>query len=316
MNNFKKILISGGAEVGGLNSFANSLQQGFVDLNTPVEVIAPLELFFRWNEMRNDSVLKILSTTSVFFSPICKSSVCVAHGFPRGDAQGFFKQFIILISFCIGKKFSKLIAVSEYVATHLKAIFNITVDKVIYNPINKNFLEPKPITECQSDRQYITYVGRLNRVKNIDKFLSALKILLEKDDSYEIWIVGSGELEQSLKQKYGNLKRFHFVNHMEPDELVYLLKRTRFFFSGCDTEAFGITYIEALSQGCKVLMPTSGGGVEIFPELIGTSVFLISPQFSSDQILDVIFNSNSTNFFINVDKFSPMNIARQYLEIF
>jgi len=38
------------------------------------------------------------------------------------------------------------------------------------------------------------------------------------------------------------------------------LRRTRIFVSGNVAEGFGITYLEALTQGCIVAMPASGGG--------------------------------------------------------
>ena len=57
-----------------------------------------------------------------------------------------------------GKK-TQLVAVSDYTAAHLRAIFNLRVDAVIRNPLHPLFLRACP--EGETKREAIMYVGHL-----------------------------------------------------------------------------------------------------------------------------------------------------------
>ena len=56
-------------------------------------------------------------------------------------------------------------------------------------------------------------------------------------------------------------------------------------YYGNQTEPFGITYLEALSQGCAVAMPASGGGLEIRPDLIGLQIHLLPISLDCEGVI-------------------------------
>src|SRR5882757_5922630 len=130
-----KVLITGGREVGGLSVFAEGLREGFTELGIAAEIISPSGILSRWRDLRDPGVLKILSTTAVFAAPFARRAICVAHGFPRPDAQGWPKTLAILASFKLANlsSDSRLTTVSDYVAVHLRAIYRLRVDAVIHN---------------------------------------------------------------------------------------------------------------------------------------------------------------------------------------
>jgi len=310
----KKVIISGGREVGGLSAFSNTLAKGFKEIGIEVEVLSFKNLLMRWSDLRDENILKIYSTSAVFLTPFSKNSISVAHGFPRIDAQGYFKTFLIWFSYKLAEKFSKTVAVSYYVKTHLKACFNVKVDRVIYNPINSIFLKPE---DKNYNRNYLTYIGRFHEVKNILLFIEPLKEILDKHPKYKAIFIGHGKLYYNLKEKIGNDNRFIIKNAMSQKDLKKILQQTEVFFSGCETEAFGLTYLEALSCGAKVVMPNSGGGLEIAPKLIGKKVFTYSLSQNKDDIYQVInkaiINKSSTNF--NIKPFISKNIANEYISL-
>ncbi len=135
-----RILITGGHEVGGVSSFAETLAEGFAALGISAEIVSPSRIFARWRDLRDPRVLKILSTTAVFAAPFSRRAICVAHGFPRPDVQGWMKALGVTASFKVAGWFAQLVAVSYYSAIHLRTIFNLRVDAVIHNPLNDAFL--------------------------------------------------------------------------------------------------------------------------------------------------------------------------------
>jgi glycosyltransferase involved in cell wall biosynthesis len=310
----EKVLISGGREVGGLASFASNLLAGFQQIGIPGNVEAPRTLLTRWDDLRDPSVLKILSTGAVFLAPLCRNAICVAHGFPRTDAQGYLKAFGILVSFALASKFSRLVCVSHYVKTHLKAVFNIPSACVIHNPLSHAYLQSHA---SNYPRRYITYVGRLNGVKNIDRLIDPIRAVLDRYPHLTCLIIGDGELRGRIKGKIGEDPRFVMLGELPPEEVKAYLAKTVLFFSGCETEALGIAYLEALSQGCKVIMPASGGGLEISLPDLGKSVFLLPLDFDEPLCVEMIRKALETErtCVADMSNYSPSSIARRYLEV-
>lgn len=267
-----KVLITGGSAAGGVASFAESLCTGFAALGVPAEVMPPGKIFSRWEDLRNPDVLKILSTTAVFAAPFARRTLCVAHGFPRADVQGWLKLAGIVASFKVANRFSRLIAVSHYVEVHLRTIFNLRVDAVIHNPLHDSFFHYEPSGE---PRNLITFVGRLHPCKGLDRIFPAVIELLHENPNLRGCFIGDGELRPVLESLAGGNPRIEFTGPLPREAVRARLRRTKVFVSACETEALGIAYIEALSQGCAVVMPACGGGLEIAPAEIGRSIRLL-----------------------------------------
>ena len=277
----RKVLITGGRETGGLQAYALALAEGFRQLGFTAEVVAPTSLLHRLRELRDPGTLKILSTTAVFAAPLARNCICVAHGFPRPDAQGWLRTILILASLKLANLTRRcpLVAVSDYVAVHLEAVYNLRVQAAIRNPVQNLFLEHP---EANSERSYITYVGRLIAAKNVHKLLPSMRRMLDQHPSLRICIAGSGPLLPMLKEIAGTDPRIEFTGDIPSLAIRDLLRKTCVFASANETEPFGITYLEALSQGCAVVMPACGGGIEIAPYLIGTQIQLMSLDFAED----------------------------------
>jgi len=314
MPHSKLVLISGGREVGGVQAFASGLSQGFERLNIAARVVSNSGWWAQRKYWRDPTVLKILSTTSVFLAPFMCNTICVAHGFPRIDGQGLTKTLGVLASLKVAERWSKLVAVSHYVSTHLGAVFGIRCSGVVHNPLSDAFY----LQSAESaERSLITYVGRLHSVKNIDRLLPAALELLDEDPSLTLMLVGDGPELPHLKHICGASARVKFTGSLTALEVQALLTRTRVFFSGCETEALGIAYLEALSQGCAVVMPLSGGGLELSPNEVGQSIFTFPLSFDKEQILRCFRLANKRTEYgaPNLDRFRAEQVARQYLEL-
>lgn len=307
-----KVLISGGKEHGGVASFAEALRMGFSQLGIPAEVIPASRIFSRWRDLRDPHVLKILSTTAVFSAPLAHRTICVAHGFPRADVQGWAKLAGILLSYKLAGRHSRLVAVSQYAAVHLRTIFNVHIDAVIHNPLNEIFLSPG-INHSSQQRECITYAGRLHPSKGLDRVFPALCDSIRKTSGLRGVIIGDGELRATLEAAAPPDLPITFTGPLPQSEVRTWLRRTRVFVSGCETEALGIGYLEALSQGCTVVMPACGGGVEIAPQQIGKAIHLYSGS-GSEPVTCAIRNALLTPpTTVSFMAYMPRVVARAYL---
>jgi glycosyltransferase involved in cell wall biosynthesis len=211
--------------------------------------------------------------------------VCMVHGIPCVANQGWPKTLAILASARLGNasRGVQLVEVSEYAALHMREIFGVRVDAVVHNPLRPLFLEAAP--PIAAKREAIVYAGRLHRSKKVDRLLPAIRDALDENQGLRAWIIGDGPLRPELERIAAGDDRIEFFGTLPPIKVRDLLRRARVFVSGCPTEALGIAYMEALSQGCAVVMPASGGGLEIAPELIGSRIELFPISMSREQVV-------------------------------
>jgi glycosyltransferase involved in cell wall biosynthesis len=307
------VLISGGREIGGVTSFAEALRGGFSSLGITAEVVAPADILRRWHDLRDPEVLKILSTTAAFAAPFARRAICVAHGFPRADMQGWIKTAGILASYKLANWNCRLAAVSHYSAAHLRGLFKIRVDAVIHNPLKELFLEVSGQEALERDT--IAFAGRLHVSKGLDAIVPAIRAVLAENPHLRAAIIGDGGLRPALEAAAGGDPRIEFTGSLPQDELRHWLRRTRVFVSGCETEALGIGYLEALSQGCAVVMPACGGGLEIAPELIGRTIHLYSGTGSEAVTRALRTALAAVPAPVSLSAYSPRVIAQAYLAV-
>src|SRR3989442_4596056 len=81
-------------------------------------------------------------------------------------------------------------------------------------------------------------------------------------------------------------------------------------------EPFGITYLEALSQGCAVAMLACGGGLEIALPLVGTKVQLLPLSFDHEGCLNALRCAlKSTNTPVSLSAYEAKSVAMAYLRV-
>ncbi|MGB7189021.1 MAG: glycosyltransferase family 4 protein [Acidobacteriaceae bacterium] len=312
----RKVLITGGREVGGLNSFAEALADGFEQLGIPAEVIPPARIWSRWRDLRDPGVLKILSTSAIFAVPFAEHAICVTHGCPTAAFLGWkrFVGHICADRLAILSPQARFITVSHYSAVHLEAILALKVDAVIPNPIRSLFLEP--FDPDDAHRKYITFAGRLHSTKNLPLLLPPIIETLDREPELEALIVGDGPQRQMLENLAARHPRVHFTGSLDAVQLRNKLRQTKVFISGCTHEALGIAYLEALSQGCNVAMPACGGGLEIAPHRIGFQIHLLPIALDHEGVVAGLRRALSSPLGLpSAADYSGASIAKAYLKI-
>jgi glycosyltransferase involved in cell wall biosynthesis len=112
--------------------------------------------------------------------------------------------------------------------------------------------------------------------------------LLDGDPELRVCIIGEGPQRRELEALVSGSPRVEFPGTLDPIGVRAYLRKTKVFVSGCETEALGLAYVEALSQGCAVAMPACGGGLEIAPNLIGNQIQLLPLGFDKRRITDTL----------------------------
>jgi glycosyltransferase involved in cell wall biosynthesis len=287
----EKVLITGGREVGGVASFAEALSSGFSELGVPSEIIRPVSLSSRLGDLRSKRILKLLSTSGMLAVPLARRAFCVSHTVPMAKEHGWRKAMVLASCYKVANACSsaRVVAVSDYVALHLAYLFNVRVDGTVRNPLPRLFFEPFEVSD--NERIYVTFVGRLVKCKRLELLLPAICDLLEENAHLRCCIVGDGPLRGELEKSIAGNDRVEVVGSRDYTFVRERLRRSKIFVSGAGNEGMGIAYLEALSQGCIVAMPATGGGVEVALQRIGQNVQLLPISLERGEVLKVLRNA-------------------------
>ena len=240
----------------------------------------------------------------------------MAHGIPRADYQGWLKLLAIIASFklatiCAG---TQLVSVSHFTAATLRAVFDVHSDAVIHNPVKPSYLERN--AELPQERRYITYVGRLITAKNLHRMFPAIRDLLNQAPGLRACIIGEGALRSELELLIDGDPRFEFKGTPDDNTVRELLRQTKVFVSGNEVEGFGITYLEAMTQGCIIAMPASGGGLEIAPDRVGGAVQLLPLSWDRAEVLATLRRALLQSWSpICTTNFTVSSVVDSYLQV-
>jgi glycosyltransferase involved in cell wall biosynthesis len=144
----------------------------------------------------------------------------------------------------------------------------LPADKLVVKP---NFVEQQtsPPTFNLHDRQrpYLLYVGRLSHEKGASTLIEAAKRLQREGfDDAELWIVGDGPLEESLRQSIADhaLHAVHLMGRKSPSEVIQLLQGALcLVFPSTLYETFGKSMVEAFACGTPVMCSRLGAMQEV-----------------------------------------------------
>ena len=185
-----------------------------------------------------------------------------------------------------------LIVDSYFAKEEIANILKIKKDKikVIYLGIDKKYLS----SECSENfvetfnysEKYIISVLSCVRYHNILNLLKAFKILINEID-FNIKLVLTLQI---LDKKYYEVLISYIVSNFEKDKIIIinniesnnlpnLYKYSQLYIFSSYCEVFGLTSLEAMTQGCPVLISNTSA----LPEING----IASDYFDPDNIVDI-----------------------------
>lgn len=191
----------------------------------------------------------------------------------------FYKPFMN----CLLRKADKIIVAtsghingSEYLKKYADkcCIIPYGIDAVSYN-----MESPVKFLECRNkDSKKALFIGRLVYYKGVDVMIEAFSSV----SRCELFIVGTGKLEDKLKEKtklLGLENKIHFIGHLSDDDLKLALNDCDFFIlpSVAKSEAFGIVQLEAMIYGKPVINTSLPTGVP-YVSIDGKTGITVPPE--------------------------------------
>lgn len=125
----------------------------------------------------------------------------------------------------------------------------------------------------KNDRLKIISISRLVETKGVMHLFEIDELLLKQDVRVDWIIIGSGELEKSLKSQWTQKTNITFLNPDTNSEVIEIAKTGDIFISPSTFEGYGIALLEAMS--CGLVPITSKLPVGIYsslPDSVGFSI--------------------------------------------
>jgi glycosyltransferase involved in cell wall biosynthesis len=132
---------------------------------------------------------------------------------------------------------------------------------------NRNLLrqQTRKLYHIQQDELVLSVVGKLVEWKNQDHLIDALQIMEEKGIILHLFIIGSGENQQSWEKKALALKKakVHFTGFIPISALPAYYAATDIYVHPASIEPHSIAISEAIYMGCPVILSDTCGSYGI-----------------------------------------------------
>ena len=205
----------------------------------------------------------------------------------------------IVINLAI-KRAKKVIAVSEFTKNDIVAKFKVTKEKiiVIYEGVAKAFNldnanDKKVIFRYNIEEPYLLYVGNAYPHKNLEGMIRIFSNIKKEIPNLKLVLVGKEDYFYKRVKAYAlnfnNGKDIVFPGFVSDKDLQIVYKFAQIYIFTSLYEGFGLSPLEAMSQGCPVISSDKS----CLPEVLGASAQYINPknEEAATKIIIKIFNN-------------------------
>jgi colanic acid/amylovoran biosynthesis glycosyltransferase len=187
-----------------------------------------------------------------------------------------------------------LLAVSEHIRDNLLEL-GIPASRIRVHRIGVDLAKfsPAPLAERQP---VVLGVGRFVEKKGFEFLIDAMETVQRADPSTELVLIGSGELEASLRARAAaKLKSFRIFGPCPPADVVSWMRRARVLAAPSvvdrtgNTEGLPITVVEALASGLPAVATRHAGIPEaVVDGVTGKLVSERDPAALAERILGLL----------------------------
>ena len=245
---------------------------------------------------------------------------------PSKNAVVFtFKQQIYkLVNKIAARKSRAIITPTEFVKNDVVSFTHINPDKITVTLESADAIAgPASPVAALEGKQFIMYIGRPMKHKNLESLIDAFKIMQATNPDVYLVLAGKKDVlyeahEQRAKEK--GIKNIIFTGFISDSELKWLYQNTACYVFPSLSEGFGLPGLEAMIHGA----PVASSNATCLPEVYGDAADYFDPKDSrgmADVVLNIINNNAHANELkqrgkIQVGKYSWERMAQQTLEVY
>jgi glycosyltransferase involved in cell wall biosynthesis len=192
---------------------------------------------------------------------------------------------------------TSLIAVSDYIG--MLTLNSLKLSrlsfKTIYNAVDTNEFHPN--NAIVKNRSKLLFVGRIHPLKGLNELIRCCNILFQQNPSLTLDIIGDGndhykqELESIIDDTIKH--RIRFIGRVPHHELAKYYNEAAILFMPSQSEAFGLTAIEAMACRTAVAITNKASGPEIVTDRVnGLLIDFNDSEIAAKTINDLLSDQN------------------------
>lgn len=177
------------------------------------------------------------------------------------------------------KRATVVCAASESLAQSIVPLADTTPVRVVSSPVDTRVFQPPDHRQRAATR--LLSVGNLLEVKGHRYLLDAMKMLLDRDNTFALDIVGDGALRGCLEQQARDLgiaASVTFWGRLEREEVAARMREADVFVLPSLWETQGCVLLEAMASGLPSVATRVGGTPEVVDDKAGV---LVEPRSAS-----------------------------------
>lgn len=221
-----------------------------------------------------------------FFSKSKAKNIFSHHNYFNVETKKSVSQLIIKLFY---NRAYKIVSVSNGISSFLKDL-GVNNDKILtlYNPINLEDIVVKSHSRFKiPQKEYLVFVGRLNKVKNLFFLIESFQLVLEKHPELTLLLVGDGDLKNLLNnyiQQNGLINKVVLVGSVS-NPYPYIANAKLLLLPSL-SEALPTVILEAFSLGITVVSTPTNGAVDLLKN--GTLGYISSSFNDSNEYSKLI----------------------------
>ena len=218
----------------------------------------------------------------------------------------------------------RMIALHEDMRKEINNMFDIQNTTIIRNGVDKRAFVALKET-CQEIRKslginpdcyLVGHVGRFTDVKNHAFLLDVFKCIVEEKDNSHLLLVGTGETEQSIRQKVKNLGLEQNVSiYSHRTDIPRLLKALDVFVFPSLYEGLSVTLVEAQTAGVRCVISEN---INIENVLSSNTIQLSLDKPAAEWARVALDETIKTEVYGNIENYDMnreiINLEKLYLE--
>jgi glycosyltransferase involved in cell wall biosynthesis len=220
--------------------------------------------------------------------------IYTVHGGAFGGYRAYLTQCkqpsllrtILYKIFCRMERFwchtaDHVIVTSKLVENYVEKYYHVKQEKISYiidaacEPVEKLSINREPFFLC---------VGRLERTKNFDKVIIAMKDVVQHYPYLRLFIVGDGPEREKLKKLIKDLKlcdNVFFKGFVQQKELDQLYDRALALIHPSILEGVSNVLVEALAHGIFIIASKESGATDVIKD-VGTHGYILEKATSNE----------------------------------
>lgn len=207
---------------------------------------------------------------------------------------------------------------SKYIPKTLRGEF-LKKSVVIPNGVNPYYLNNKYFrNNIENKTLNILTVGFVNKRKNQLAVSEAVIALNKKGIKTKYTIIGK-VLDKRIFDKIKKNPYVNYVPFLPKEELIKEYRQADIYVMPSITETFGLTYVEAMSQGLPIIYSKGQGFDNQFSEgVVGYHVESRNVDEIIDRVLDIRSNYEKISYNCSTlsSKFNWEDISKQYINLY